>query len=542
MPDKQLNPIQFGDRHTWLPLWLLNLYRVILSGLFLSLFQLGPIPSMLGRHDAKLFLVTSLSYFSVSILFSITIHRRQPGFETQAHVQVFTDIIALTLLMHASGGITSGLGLLLVAVIAGAGIVLTGRLAFLHAAFASVAVLGEQIYADFSSSFYTTAYTQAGILGTLFFATALLAHILARQARDSEALARQRSIDLANLEQLNDYVVRNVQSGVMVVDNNMRVRLINPSAWKLLGRPDIQPQQILTSHLPELGELLDIWKKQPANTSYRLHQHDNATELLIRFEQIGEQQATGTILYIESSSEIAQRAQQMKLASLGRVTAGIAHEIRNPLGAISHAAQLLAESEHLDKGDKRMIEIIRNHSTRMNSIIESVLQLSRRDKSTPKNILLADWLHEFMDEFALIESLTEQQYSVQIDPVDTTIYFDPKHLHQLIWNLCRNAMEHGQSNSSEDFKLSLSGGFDREQNQPFLDIQDNGPGIEGNRVDEIFEPFVTTQASGTGLGLYICRELCELNQARIEYVPVASGGSSFRIFFYTTTETEQDST
>ncbi|HED17370.1 MAG TPA: HAMP domain-containing histidine kinase [Gammaproteobacteria bacterium] len=540
MPDKQINSIQLSDRYTWLPLWLLNLYRLILSGLFLSLFQLGPIPTMLGRHDAPLFLATSLSYFGVSILFSITIHQRKPGFENQAHAQVFTDIVALTLLMHASGGITSGLGLLLVAVIAGAGIVLTGRLAFLHAAFASIAVLGEQIFADLSDSFFTTAYTQAGILGTLFFATALLAHILARQARDSEALARQRSIDLASLEQLNDYVVRNVQSGVLVVDNNMLVRLINPSAWKLLGRPDIQPHQSLASALPELSSLLNIWKKQPANTSYRLHQHDHTAELLIRFEQIGEKKPTGTIIYIESSSEIAQRAQQMKLASLGRVTAGIAHEIRNPLGAISHAAQLLAESEHLDKGDKRMIEIIRNHSTRMNSIIESVLQLSRRDTSIPKNILLSDWLHEFMDEFALIESLTEQQYNIQIDPVDTNIYFDPKHFHQLIWNLCRNAIEHGQGDSLNSFTLSLNGGYDRDQNQPYIDIQDNGPGVDDSRVNEIFEPFVTTQASGTGLGLYICRELCELNQARIEYVPVTSGGSCFRIFFYTMTKMEQN--
>jgi len=540
MPDKQLNTLRFDSRHTWLPLRLLNLYRLILSGLFLSLFQLGPVPSILGRHDASLFMGASLGYFGASILFSITIHRRRPGFETQAHVQVFSDIIALTLLMHASGGITSGLGLLLVAVIAGAGIVLTGRLAFLHAAFASIAVLGEQIYADLSDTFYTTAYTQAGILGTLFFATALLAHILARQARDSEALARQRSIDLANLEQLNDYVVRNVQSGVLVVDNNMQVRLINPSAWKLLGKPDIKPHQALNSHLPELSKLLSTWKAQPTSASYRLHQQDNAAELLIRFEQIGEQQDTGTIIYIESSSEIAQRAQQMKLASLGRVTAGIAHEIRNPLGAISHAAQLLAESEHLDKGDKRMIEIISNHSTRMNSIIESVLQLSRRDKSIPKNILLTDWLHEFMEEFALIENLSEQQYDIHINPVSITIYFDPKHLHQLIWNLCRNAIEHGQNDSIMDFKLSLNGGFDREQKQPYLDIQDNGPGVDDSRVEEIFEPFVTTQTSGTGLGLYICRELCELNQARIEYVPVTSGSGCFRIFFYTTNEMEQD--
>jgi two-component system sensor histidine kinase PilS (NtrC family) len=232
------------------------------------------------------------------------------------------------------------------------------------------------------------------------------------------------------------------------------------------------------------------------------------------------------LILLEDSAQLAHKTQQIKLASLGRLTASIAHEIRNPLGAISHAAQLLAESDKLDQGDKRLTEIICNHSKRVNTIIENVLQLSRRSASHPQELALANWLSEFKKEFVQMDGLRSKQLELDIEPEDVRIQVDPGHLHQVLTNLCQNAFEHAGDETA--VRLQVRRG---DKTAVWLDVVDNGPGIDAETAEQMFEPFYTTASSGTGLGLYIVRELCEINQARLSYHPVPEGGSSFRIRF-----------
>lgn len=227
---------------------------------------------------------------------------------------------------------------------------------------------------------------------------------------------------------------------------------------------------------------------------------------------------------------MAQRAQQMKLASLGKLTASIAHEIRNPLGAISHASQLLNESPAINTDDQRLTQIISNHAQRMNTIIENVMSLSRRNRAEPVLFELNDWLENFCEEFISSE---------QTDPADLMLHktgklldvrMDPGQLNQVAWNLVRNGLRHSQDYAKQP-KIELKAGLSADASKPYLDIIDHGPGISPEQSLHIFEPFYTTESSGVGLGLYIARELCEGNRARLDYIAIPSGGSCFRITF-----------
>ncbi|HEX21819.1 MAG TPA: PAS domain-containing protein, partial [Chromatiales bacterium] len=344
--------------HIWHPLRYLNLYRILLASLFVSSFFIDANLPQLGSHDPHLFIAVSIVYLLLACVASFAIHWRWPSFQPLAYGLVVLDIIALTLLMRASGGIASGLGMLLVVAIAGNSLLLGGRTSILFAAIAALAVLAEQVYAQISQTL-PVYYTQAGILGATLFATAFIAHVLSRRIRESEELAAQRGVDLANLAQLNQHVIQRMQSGIIVVDANNRIRLMNESAWHMLGLPllggSTNKQLKLVS--AELAEQLAAWLNNELNEPRVFRSGSGSTDLLPSMTALGYDKQAGTLIFLEDTARMAQQAQQMKLASLGRLTASIAHEIRNPLGAISHAEQLLAETVPDNPSDRRLLEI-----------------------------------------------------------------------------------------------------------------------------------------------------------------------------------------
>jgi two-component system sensor histidine kinase PilS (NtrC family) len=515
----------------WKPLAYFNYYRLVLSGLFVILFVSGPMPSLLGSHNPSLFLGTAVFYLVFSLFSLFSIYARAPGFSTQTQLQTLVDIVALTLLMHGSGGLTTGLGILMVIAIAGSSMILAGRLALLFAAVASIAILIEQIYAQLNESFATTSYTQAGILGATFFATALLSHVLAARIRKTEELAAQRGVDLANMQQVNEYIIQTMDAGIIVVDHDMNTRLVNESAWHYLGMPKLKQYQPLDQVSEELAAQLHNWKQDPDIEIKPFRPHADAANILARFTPLGQNRENGTLILLEDSSHVTQQLQQMKLASLGRLTASIAHEIRNPLGAISHAAQLLQESPGLEGADYRLSEIIQDHSARMNTIVENILQLSRRDSTNPKIIELKAWIEDFCMEFCNAEQLEPDCITVDIQPENTMIQMDTSHLQQILWNLCQNAIKYGH-HEDQPIRITLRGGITEESKGPFLDVIDTGEGILPEIAEQIFEPFFTTSNEGTGLGLYISKEMCECNKARISYHVVPGGGSCFRLSFF----------
>jgi two-component system sensor histidine kinase PilS (NtrC family) len=522
---------QERDALTWKPLRLLTFYRLILAGLLTTLFFSIPDSTTLGVQYPGIYAAGCIGYLAFGLVAGFAARLRYPGYELQATIQILVDIVALSLLMFASNGPASGIGILLLISVATGSILLPGRMAFLFAAVATMAVIGEHMY---STLMDTTPrypdYTRSGLLGLALFATAGLTYLLVRRIHESEALARRRGIDLANLAKLNTLIVQRLQAGIIVTDHADQVRLINATAGKLLGIPDTETNKPLAVLAPSLHEQLKHWRRHPDSEPSLLEDVTQNIKLLPHFTPIGTGDGPGSLIFLEDTASMAKQAQQMKLASLGRLTASIAHEIRNPLGAISHATQLLNESDDLNDGDRRLVSIIGEHTRRVNAVIENVLQLSRPGTSLPQQIRLQDWLRQFVDEFSHSGVCRPEQIDYSVTAPDLEVYIDPSLLHQVVWNLCLNAVNHASSETGA-LKIRLAGSRSGTAATVRLDIIDNGQGIQADMTDKIFEPFFTTRGHGTGLGLYISREICESNQARLEYLPDSGGGSCFRIHF-----------
>lgn len=527
--------------HTWKPLRYFNLYRLALAGLLTVAYFAGPTPpSVLGSYNPALFEIVCPLYLAFAIAAVVAHHFRVPAFAVQVYVQLLADIAAITLLMAASGGTGSSIGVLLVITIAGGSLLIPGRLAILFAALAALAVLAEQIVAVIEGGTGGT-FTRAGILGAAYFATAIIAYLLARRIRESEALAARRGADLANLEKLNETIIRRLEAGVLVVDHTGRIRLANEAARRLLRIRAWPPKDrggaALDTVSAGLAEALGRWREQPAREPEPFQTGPRRVTVQPRFTQLGADAGAGTLVFLHDAAELARQARQLKLASLGRLTASIAHEIRNPLGAISHAAQLLAESPRLEAGDGRLTQIIHEQSERVNTIVENVLQLSRGRPARAEPVAIRGWLAEFAREFALTHHLDPACLRIEVEPAGLEIPVDTTHLHQVLWNLTQNALEHGNAGRAEP-RITLAAGRDPESGAAYLEVRDPGPGLDAEAAQQAFEPFHTHSARGTGLGLYIARELCELNQAALEYMGSSGGESRFRATFHPHRNTE----
>jgi len=518
--------IEIGQGPDWRPLRYFNFYRLILSGLFVVLVLWGAAPLPVGQYDEVLFSNTAIGYFAFAVLAATANRYRYPGFNSQVVSQIFVDIIAITLLMHASGGITSGFGMLLVVAVAGGSVLTQGRIAILFAAMASIAVLTQQFYEWLKSPFPSSYYTQSGILGAVMFATAFLVYLSAGRIRASELLAAKRGVDLANLSQLNEHIIRRMQAGILVIDAEDRIRLVNESARRMLGLQSKASEKKIEQVVPKIAGYLKTWRRDSTRASYLFEREGGHMQLTCSFAGIGENAQDGVLAFLEDAAALTHQAQQLKLASLGRMAASIAHEIRNPLGAISHAGQLLSESSHLDGSDRRLTEMIRENSIRMNAIIENVLQLSRRKPAEPQILNLRSWLNEFTVNFVDGNQVQPDSIQVKVEPDDLRVRADPSQLYQVVWNLCENGLRH----CIGEPMIKIEAGIGNGPQRPFLDVRDNGEGISAEGLEQIFEPFYTTREDGSGLGLYIARELCEGNKATLDYVP-GQEGACFRISF-----------
>jgi two-component system sensor histidine kinase PilS (NtrC family) len=196
---------------------------------------------------------------------------------------------------------------------------------------------------------------------------------------------------------------------------------------------------------------------------------------------------------------------------------------------MSHAGQLLAESTNIGADERRLTDIIQSNSERVSTIINNVLQLSRREATKPTRLSLGDWLDEFLDEFSQTMQVEKAQLGIHEESEDLEVRFDPTHLHQVVWNLCDNSIKYGEAR--EGISLEIKMGRLNPSNRPYLEVSDRGPGIEPEAIDRIFEPFFTGRKGGTGLGLFIARELCQLNRAILLYESRGGDGSVFRIVF-----------
>ena len=514
---------------SWKAARLMAYYRLLLSFSLVVGYLYQPVGALLGYDNSAIFFAFANAYLIFSLYGVFSNVLRWPSLKAQIYLYSIIDIAVIMVFLHTSGGLSSGMGVLLIVVVSSTSVLTSPRTAVAYAAATSLLILGEHAYRVLESGADTSYFLQVGMLGATLFVSALVFSALAKRLSDSEQLAEKIGLDLENMGQLNEYIIQRMGSGVVVVDEKMQIRLMNEAARYLLGLSVKKGLPPLEQIAKPLAEQLLKWVDDN-NYDSTVFRVTGSVAVYPRFTRLGQDEYAGALILLEDTSMLDQQAQHMKMTAMGRLTASIAHEIRNPLGAISHAGQLLEESTNLDKADKRLTQIIREQSVRMNTIIENVMQLSRRDKSIPEKIKLSHWLTEFLDEFARGHDIDLSKIALEVSPEDVEIKFDPSHLHQILSNLCQNGIRHGGEHKGAHL-LEIQAGTSRDVQGAFLDVIDYGPGIDAEMSGQIFEPFFTTASKGTGLGLYISRELAEANQAHLDYVPIPTGGSCFRITF-----------
>ncbi len=505
---------------------LYHFYRLTIGLALILMISSNLDEQLLDVVHIELFRTGSWVYLILNIFIAVLVQK--PKHLMQLFSLALVDVIFLSALFYAAGGTPSGIGNLLVVAVAIANILLRGRVGLLIAAVAAMALIYLTFYLSLSRPAAAAQYVQAGALGALCFAGALFIQGITRRLQVSENLAEQRAADVANLEELNAQILQRMRTGILVLDTQHRVLLANQGATQLLGRGELTGK-IIDPHSPELVKRLQQWLHNPTLRPDSLQAQVDGPVLQPSFISLQRGDQQHTLVFLDDISQIAQQAQQLKLASLGRLTAGIAHEIRNPLGAISHAAQLLQESEDLHGPDQRLAQIIQDHSKRMNLVIENVLQLSRRRQAEPQLLDLKYWLHRFASEFRS-SAPADRQIHLETQGGSLQTRMDPHQLTQVLTNLLQNGLRY----SAKQHKIGqvwLRLFRDENSDLPVLEILDDGPGVPPEQEQHIFEPFYTTENKGTGLGLYISRELCQGNQARLDYKPREGGGSCFRITF-----------
>ncbi|WP_444929606.1 sensor histidine kinase [Microbulbifer sp. SSSA002] len=519
MSSSQTSPLQHHEL-----LRISAIYRVAIALVLLGVFFSDIGEGSLGEQLPTLFVYTTSAYALLNTGWLLFL--RQKAYQTnsgQVGIILGCDTLVFLLLIEASGGLNSGLGyLLLISCCIGA-ILLDRRLSVFFAAMASLGVITLQLYHLLSGSGSSQDIVSAGGLGLLMFVTVSAIQYLSERIRKANLRADQQSRQAAHLQRLAQQIIERMSTGVLVIGPSYKPELINQAAKRLLDN------QLDTPHNPhrELREKVREWRKYNSQSNI-LIPAKSGDELHASFSELRHDTGHSTLVFLEDNRKLTEAAQKLKLASLGQLTASIAHEIRNPLAAIKHAAQLLSESPQLKEEDRQLTDIICRQSQRINQIIENVMELSRRRASSTQKHELGAWLKQFLIDFNA--GRTDNTIELDISEKALPVHFDSAQLAQVITNLTDNALQHSKLSAGRNH-ATICAYYNVERGCTVLDIKDLGSGVPKELLDQIFEPFFTTGQNGSGLGLYIARELCQANNLSLYHCRSSDNKSCFRVEF-----------
>ncbi len=508
-------------------MYLFALYRLLEAAL-LTLVVFSPFDNLMGQpRDALMANVVAAAYLPCALVLLLVSRRKGAHLGAQALVGIAIDIVVAALVTHALPGVGPGVAMMLLFNIGAAALFVPLALALGIAAVAAAALVGEYVLTSIASGAATQQRPLAEQLmfSVSFFAMVTVSNLIGREVRSTHLRADARTAEAANLSEINGLIIRRMRAGVLLVDGSGFVRLANEAALQLLGEIDEQPRN-LAQIAPELAERLQQWKLDGAqdDTPIRIG-GELAMEVLPRFARLLADGAT-TLVFLDDTSMVSRRAESLTLAAMGRFSASLAHEIRNPLAAISYATQLLEESKDINDSDRRLLQIVHQQCMRTNGIVESVLGLARRERAQPEHVDLVKFVRLFLDDYRQtmppdVDSLTMSHAL----PVVLALV-DPRHLQQILTVLVQNALRYGRM-PGQPARVILR--VELRDGAPVLEVLDRGPGIPDAVAVQLFRPFFTTSEHGTGLGLYIARELSRSNAAQLDYVAVPAGGACFRL-------------
>lgn len=504
-------------------LYFFTLYRVLEAAL-LCLLVFSPVSELLGqpRHPvlagwtAILYLLAAVALFAGG---------RRGRVVSQAGIGIAVDIVAAAVAMHATPAQAASIALMMLFNVGAASLLMPLRGGLAAAVAASLALALHSLSGDFGSGGVWQALAEFGMFGASYLAIASLTSVLGRKLRSSEALAEQRGSQVANLAEVNELIIRRMRTGVALVAGDGEIRLANESAMLHLGDAGDALRHLATA-APALAQRLQDWQASGKDDPTPLQLAPDLPEVLPRFTRLLAE-SDQVLVFLDDAELASRRAETLTLATLGRFSASLAHEIRNPLAAISYATQLLEESRDIGEADRRLLQIIYQQTHRMNGIVENVLGLARRERAQPQHVELGAFAREFVDDYQRTQPLEQATLEAKVPGLPVLAMVDRRQLQQVVTVLVHNALVYGRL-PGEPAQVSLRVHLD-DRGAPLLDVADRGPGIPEPVAARLFSPFFTTSGHGTGLGLYIAREMCTANQANLSYVPIPAGGACFRI-------------
>lgn len=492
-----------------------HIYRLGLSGILLTTYLLIGSEFLEEIHAPAIFFFTSLSWFFIAAITSFSTYLSR-GLAWLSCASFLIDMLALSILGWASGGLNGGILFLMLPSAVLAGLILPPRFALLVAAAASIGTLTAHTFLIFSFQLHPSVYFPSGVLGIMLFLSTFTSSILAERISVTEAKAQENRRMAEAYLKLNETIIERMQTGVVAIDRHQRIKTANLAAQQMLNaglsNKTLVDQEL--TNFPKFFKAYKAWIEKPHEIPPTFTHDFSGVSIQANFSNLRSGDDLQTLAWLEDTRSIRQRAQQFKYKSLSKLSSGLAHEIRNPLSAVQQANDLLLLSKELSESDKELTGIIERHCLRMNDIIDVVQQLSRKVESRMEPLTLDGWLPVFLDEFQ--ETQNEKiNISFDIEP-NSHIYFDPRHLKQILTNLLENAIRYGDNNdvSQSGIKTEPSAN----SRLMFIDIEDSGSGIAKKDQAKIFDPFYTTSSGGSGLGLYLSRELCEANYASINYL------------------------
>jgi two-component system sensor histidine kinase PilS (NtrC family) len=505
----------------------LNVYRLVITLVLGVASFAGLLSSASGKDVTWLSNLVLAVYLPFAVFYLFSTRDDKRNYFRLASFLLACDIAFLSMLVISRGGIEGGVGILLVFTSGVAAVLLPLRQALLLASVASLTMIGTALWNSYTQHVEAAALVQAGLFGVTAMLASVMANQLAYWARDYRLIAERQRETLTELEQVNELIIRRMRTGVIAVDEHQQIRVMNESAWFLMGSPSVR-ERSLSSLSRRLDQALKEWQRDMTSDPRPVVLEPSQAQVLPSFVALPGEKQMGAMIFLTDNNVVARRAVELSVNSLAKLSGSIAHEIRNPLAALNHASQLLEESPGISLAEMRLVHIIQNHAKRMNGIVENILQLSRREQSQPELLQLNTWLPEFANEFQTSQVSRQLDFRAGLDSTDTWVLFDKSQLSQCLWKLLDNAVDHASRDGSIP-SIRLASRHDAESGYCIVTVADNGPGISPKQLEKIFEPFYTTRKEGSGLGLYIAKQLCEANQAELTVDSEPGQGAYFHI-------------
>jgi two-component system sensor histidine kinase PilS (NtrC family) len=507
-------------------LYFFALFRVLEAGI-LGIVAFTPLGLTMAEIKAPLLLkLAAAGYFAAALLLLWLSINGDVRLRRQAASGLLLDLLVWGVALLAMDGGESGLAMFMIFNLGAGALVLTPAASLGFATGAALILLCEYVFNRLFDTGSARTAAESIMFSVTYLGTALMCQQLRRQMHASEELASRRGEEVASLSEMNQLVIRRMRTGVLVVDGSHNIRLSNEAAWGLLGGVTHHKRELVQVS-EALHQSLWAWRRGHGVVPKAMVFFEGGPEVLPRFVAMSHTDRL-FLIFLDDSRIYSGRAEELTLFTLGRLSASIAHEIRNPLAAISYSTQPLEESEGMADADRRLLEIIHSQTTRMNGIVQNILDLARQERSQVESVELVAFTRAFVHDYSESHPLETDILQAVDGGTRIVALVDPQHLHQVMTVLVHNALTYGRTPGSPA-QVTVAVRRDDALNLPLVEVIDRGPGIPQRVAEQIYTAFFTTSDHGTGLGLYIARQLCEANQCHLVYEPVPGGGSCFRI-------------